>query len=75
MKQDNLSHQDGAVRAVLASFCIRARTSGLKEAQREATVHLVAAAAYLDETAGHEKTTKILRATIASMGSGSTEKH
>jgi butyrate kinase len=75
MKQDHGSLQDGTVRAILATFIMRARTSGQKEAQREATAHLLAATAYLDETAGHEKTTKILRATIASMGSGSTEKH
>ncbi len=75
MKQDYGPIQDCAVRAVLAGFCMKARTEGSKAAQREATVHLVAAAAYLDEAVGVEKTTNILRATIASMGSGSNEKH
>ncbi|MES0071874.1 hypothetical protein [Mesorhizobium sp. M0058] len=75
MKHDYGSLQDCEVRAVLAGFCMKARTSGSKAAQHEATVHLVAAAAYLDDTVGIERTTKILQATIASMGSGSDEKH
>lgn len=53
--------------ALVLSFCETARAHGIDEAQRVATTHLVAAAAYLKDAAGAEKAREILQAAIASV--------
>ncbi|BCH11997.1 hypothetical protein MesoLj131c_62550 [Mesorhizobium sp. 131-3-5] len=58
----------GEVKTVMAGFCMIARSIGLSAAERAATVHMVAAAAYLEETVGAAKTKEILAATITAIG-------
>ncbi|OBQ84675.1 MULTISPECIES: hypothetical protein [unclassified Mesorhizobium] len=59
---------NGEVKKVMAEFCQTARNIGSAAAERAATVHLVAAAAYLGETAGPSMTKQILSAVLASIG-------
>lgn len=76
MKQTNHALiRDSEVRAVLGDFCMTARAGGALAAERAATVHLVASAAYLEERVGAEKTIRILQAAIASIGLQSHDKH
>lgn len=75
MKHDHGSIQDCAIRAVLADFCMKARVDGASSARQSAAASLVAAAAYLEEVLGAEKTKKILLATCASIGTGTKGKH
>jgi hypothetical protein len=59
---------NGEVKAVMAVFCHTARSIGASAAERAATVHLVAAAAYLSETVGPTMAKQILSAVIISIG-------
>ena len=59
---------NGEVKAVMAGFCATARSIGASAAERAATVHLVAAAAYLGETVGPSMTKQILSAVMTSIG-------
>ena len=59
---------DGEVKVVMAGFCQTARSIGAVAAERSATVHLVAAAAYLAETVGPIMTKQILSAVLSSIG-------
>jgi hypothetical protein len=65
---DEGSTLSGEIKAVMAEFCARARSIGSVAAERTATVHLVAAAAYLGETVGPTMTKQILSAVITSIG-------
>lgn len=70
MMEDERSTLDGGVRGLLAIFCATARRDGASSAELEATSHIVAAAAYLQQSAGAERTVRILAATIATINSG-----
>jgi hypothetical protein len=59
---------NGEVMTVMAGFCQTARSIGAVAAQRAATVHLVAAAAYLGDTVGPTMTKQILSAVLSSIG-------
>lgn len=63
------------IKTVMADFCTTAREVGQPVAERTATVHLVAAAAYLEETVGPARTMRILSATIAAIESEIASKH
>ena len=69
MKQTDVGPTvDGEVKAVMAGFCMTARSIGAAAAEHAAKVHLVAAAAYLGETVGPRMTKQILSAVMASIG-------
>lgn len=69
MKQtDGAQAVNGEVKTVMAGFCHTARSIGSAAAERSATVHLVAAAAYLGENVGPTMTKQILSAVLASIG-------
>lgn len=69
MKQTDVrSTLNGEIKTAMAEFCTTARSIGSVAAERAATVHLVAAAAYLGETVGPAMTKQILSAVIASIG-------
>ncbi len=55
------------VKTVIAGFCQTARSIGAAAAERSATVHLVAAAAYLADTAGPNMANQIISAVLASI--------
>ncbi len=61
------SSLNGEIKAVMADFCVTARSIGSAAAERAARVHLVAAAAYLGETVGTAMTKQILSAVITSL--------
>lgn len=62
----------GEAKTVMAGFCVIARTIGSSAAERAATIHLVAAAAYLEETVGSARTKEILFATLTAIGAATT---
>lgn len=66
---------DGEIKTVMAGFCMTARSVGTSAAERAATVHLVAAAAYLEKAVGPARTRKILSETISSIGYETSLKH
>lgn len=73
MKQTCMgSTLDAEIKTVMAGFCVIARSIGMSAAERAATVHLVAAAAYLEETVGSARTKQILAAAIAAIGTALT---
>lgn len=69
----NARHEE--VKSILAMLCMTSRESGRDAAKHSATSHLVAAAAYLKETEGSEKTCQILDATIETICPGSPGRH
>lgn len=75
MSIDEVAPLDRQIKAVMGRFCSIARERGIVFAQREATTNLVAAAAYLEETAGPARTKQILSATLSAIGLGTTNKH
>lgn len=66
---------DVGVRAILADLCRSAREEGPTAAQTMATAQIVAAAAYLGDQVGAERTISILSATIASIATSENKKH
>jgi hypothetical protein len=69
MKQTDLGATvNTEVKAVMADFFQTARSIGSAAAEHAATVHLVAAAAYLGETVGPSVTKQILSAVLSSVG-------
>ncbi|MDG4874141.1 hypothetical protein P9273_03390 [Mesorhizobium sp. WSM4935] len=69
MKQTDVGATVNAeVKTVMAEFCQTARSIGSAAAEHAATVHLVAAAAYLGETVGPSVTKQILSAILSSIG-------
>lgn len=54
-------------KTILVGFCQTARDHGSDEAQRVATTHLVAAAAYLKDIVGAVRAKEILLAAVASV--------
>lgn len=75
MSIDEVAGRDIQVKTVMGRFCSIARDRGIAFAQRDATNHLVAAAAYLEETAGPIRTRQILSATLSAIGLGPNNKH
>ena len=68
MKQaDEAAATNGEVKAVMGEFCEIAKRVGASAAEKSATVHLIAAVAYLEETVGSIATKQILSATIAAI--------
>ncbi|MER9375952.1 hypothetical protein [Mesorhizobium sp. M0491] len=59
---------NGEVKTVMAGFCVIARSIGSSAAERAATIHMVAAAAYLEETVGAARTKEILAAVVSAIG-------
>jgi hypothetical protein len=72
---DDGSTRDREIKTVMADFCMKAMNDGTSAADRAATIHLVAAAAYLQESAGPARTREILSAVIASIGFETELKH
>ena len=55
------------VDSILAGLCMMARSDGFEAAERQARAHLSASVAFLEETAGNERTLQILTATIGAI--------
>jgi hypothetical protein len=70
MKHFGRAIPEGEIRAILVSLSSMSKDSGKQRACRQATSHLVAAAAFLDEQIGPDRTKKILAATMASLDAG-----
>ncbi|MBZ9683264.1 hypothetical protein LB531_21640 [Mesorhizobium sp. CO1-1-2] len=62
----------GEIKTVMAGFCAIAASIGKTAAEKQATVHLIAAVAYLEETVGSTQTKSILSAALAAIGAALT---
>lgn len=63
------------VDSILAGLCMVARRDGFETAERQARANLSASVAFLEETAGNERTLQILTATIGAIKPGRPGPH